>query len=174
MDYDLQFISIFFILALCINYGNYKEIRLTSKLIVSLASLVLAGVNLIIGLSNFFNYIGEHEKSVYFYKNTPSMIILMQSTNQQQVAYDYAQDILNINDSVYEPNNVLSNIYAENEMYDEAVEQMKSVIEKDLRTMQHYRDYIDLCTAAEEYYEKGGESDKAQSCIDKIRQGSGL
>lgn len=167
-DYDLQFASIFFVLTLCIDYPNIKEFKVNSKLVAVLITTVIIGMNSIIGISNFLNYTGKHDKSVYFYKNTPSMLILMESTNQQQAGYDYAVDILSINDSVFEANNVLSNIYAQNERYDEAIEQMELVIEKDPRTMQHYKDYIDLCIEAENYYKKEGESEKAQRCTEKI------
>lgn len=167
-DYDLQFASIFFVLALCIDYTNIKEFKVNSKLVAVLITTVIIGMNSIIGISNFLNYTGKHDKSVYFYKNTPSMLILMESTNQQQAGYDYAVDILSINDSIFEANNVLSNIYAQNERYDEAIEQMEIVIEKDPRTMQHYKDYIDLCIEAENYYKKEGESEKAQRCTEKI------
>lgn len=167
-DYDLQFASIFFVLALCIDYPNIKEFKVNSKLVAVLITTVIIGMNSIIGISNFLNYTGKHDKSVYFYKNTPSMLILMVSTNQQQAGYDYAVDILSINDSIFEANNVLSNIYAQNERYDEAIEQMELVIEKDPRTMQHYKDYIDLCIEAENYYKKEGESEKAQRCTEKI------
>lgn len=34
--------------------------------------------------------------------------------------------------------------------------------------MQHYKDYIDLCIEAENYYKKEGESEKAQRCTEKI------
>ncbi|MGN1328719.1 MAG: O-antigen ligase family protein [Eubacterium sp.] len=167
-DYDLQFASIFFILTLCIDYPRIEEVKINSKLIAIVITAVIIGMNSIIGISNFLNYTGKHDKSVYFYKNTPSMLILMESTNQQQSGYDYATDILSINDSIFEANNVLSNIYAENQRYEEAIEQMEIVIEKDPRTMQHYRDYIDLCVEAEKYYKKEGENEKSQSCIEKI------
>lgn len=167
-DYDLQFVSIFFILTLCFDYKNTDRCKISSKLIAIFIAIIIIGFNGVIGISNYMNYIGKHDKSVYFYKNTPSMLILMQSTDQQQAGYDYANDILSINDSVFEANNVLSNIYAENERYDEAIEQMELVIEKDPRNMQHYRDYIDLCVSAHDYYGKAGENVKAQGCIDKI------
>lgn len=167
-DYDLQFASIFFILTICIDYPNIKDVKINSKLAVIAAAVVIIAINSIIGISNFLNYTGKHDKSVYFYKNTPSMLILMESTNQQQAGYNYATDILSINDSMFEANNVLSNIYAENSLYEKAIEQMETVIKKDPRTMQHYEDYIDLCIEAEHYYEKEGENKKAQECIEKI------
>ena len=168
VDYDLQFISILFVLLLCFDYQNIKTIEVTSKLVPSVIALAFALFYGVIGLSAFCNYIGDHQKSVYYYKNTPSLIILMQSTNDKQSAYVLAQEILKRNDSVYEPNNVMANIYSADNKYGKAVKQMELVIKKDPRTMQHYRDYIDLLVKASKYYEERGETKKSQIYKDKI------
>lgn len=167
-DYDLQFISILFVLLLCFDYPNIQEKEVDSKLIPTVIASVFAVLYVVIGLSAFCNYIGDHQKSVYYYKNTPSLIILMQSTNDKQSAYVIAQEILKRNDSVYEPNNVMANIYSADNKYGKAVKQMELVIEKDPRTMQHYRDYIDLLVKANKYYEERGETEKSQNCKNKI------
>lgn len=167
-DYDLQFISILFVLLLCFDYPNIQEKEVDSKLIPTVIVSVFAVLYVVIGLSAFCNYIGDHQKSVYYYKNTPSLIILMQSTNDKQSAYVIAQEILKRNDSVYEPNNVMANIYSADNKYGKAVKQMELVIEKDPRTMQHYRDYIDLLVKANKYYEERGETEKSQNCKNKI------
>lgn len=168
VDYDLQFTSILFVLLLCFDYQNIKTIEVTSKLVPSVIALVFALFYGVIGLSAFCNYIGDHQKSVYYYKNTPSLIILMQSTNDKQSAYVLAQEILKRNDSVYEPNNVMANIYSADNKYGKAVKQMELVIEKDPRTMQHYCDYIDLLVKASKYYDERGETKKSQIYKDKI------
>lgn len=167
-DYDLQFISILFVLLLCFDYPNVEEKEIDSKLIPTVIVSVFAVLYVVIGLSAFCNYIGDHQKSVYYYKNTPSLIILMQSTNDKQSAYVIAQEILKRNDSVYEPNNVMANIYSADNKYGKAIKQMELVIEKDPRTMQHYRDYIDLLVKANKYYEERGETEKSQNCKNKI------
>lgn len=167
-DYDLQFISILFVLLLCFDYPNIQEKEVDSKLIPTVVASVFAVLYVVIGLSAFCNYIGDHQKSVYYYKNTPSLIILMQSTNDKQSAYVLAQEILKRNDSVYEPNNVMANIYSADNKYGKAIKQMELVIEKDPRTMQHYRDYIDLLVKANKYYEERGETEKSQNCKNKI------
>ena len=167
-DYDLQFISILFVLLLCFDYPNIQEKEVDSKLIPTVIVSVFAVLYVVIGLSAFCNYIGDHQKSVYYYKNTPSLIILMQSTNDKQSAYVIAQEILKRNDSVYEPNNVMANIYSADNKYGKAIKQMELVIEKDPRTMQHYRDYIDLLVKANKYYEERGETEKSQNCKNKI------
>ena len=167
-DYDLQFISILFVLLLCFDYPNIQEKEVDSKLIPTVIASVFAVLYVVIGLSAFCNYIGDHQKSVYYYKNTPSLIILMQSTNDKQSAYVIAQEILKRNDSVYEPNNVMANIYSADNKYGKAIKQMELVIEKDQRTMQHYRDYIDLLVKANKYYEERGETEKSQNCKNKI------
>ena len=168
VDYDLQFTSILFVLLLCFDYSNVKTKEVTSKLIPSVVALALTVLYGVIGLSAFCNYIGDHQKSVYYYKNTPSLIILMQSTNDKQSGYVLAQEILKRNDSVYEPNNVMANIYSADNKYGKAVKQMELVIKKDPRTMQHYRDYIDLLVKAIKYYDERGETKKSQNCKDKI------
>ena len=167
-DYDLQFISILFVLLLCFDYPNIQEKEVDSKLIPTVIVSVFAVLYVVIGLSAFCNYIGDHQKSVYYYKNTPSLIILMQSTNDKQSAYVIAQEILKRNDSVYEPNNVMANIYSADNKYGKAIKQMELVIEKDPRTMQHYCDYIDLLVKANKYYEERGETEKSQNCKNKI------
>lgn len=167
-DYDLQFISILFVLLLCFDYPNVEEKEIDSKLIPTVIVSVFAVLYVVIGLSAFCNYMGDHQKSVYYYKNTPSLIILMQSTNDKQSAYVLAQEILKRNDSVYEPNNVMANIYSADNKYGKAIKQMELVIEKDPRTMQHYRDYIDLLVKANKYYEERGETEKSQNCKNKI------
>ena len=167
-DYDLQFISILFVLLLCFDYPNIQEKEVDSKLIPTVIVSVFAVLYVVIGLSAFCNYIGDHQKSVYYYKNTPSLIILMQSTNDKQSAYVIAQEILKRNDSVYEPNNVMANIYSADNKYGKAIKQMELVIEKDPRTTQHYRDYIDLLVKANKYYEERGETEKSQNCKNKI------
>lgn len=168
VDYDLQFTSLFFILTLCFNFKNSTEFKVKNKFLIVLFCAILVAFNGVLGLSNYYNYTGKHEKSVYYYKNTPSMLMLMQSTNLQQVGYDYANEILAMNDSVFEANNVLSNIYAENNDYDKAIKQMESVIDKDPREMQHYKDYIDLCITAKDFYIQKGDEQKAQVCVEKI------
>lgn len=167
-DYDLQFISVLFVLLLCFDYPNIEEKEVDSKLIPMVVALVFAALYFVIGLSAFYNYIGNHQKSVYYYKNTPSLIILMQSTNDKQLGYIFAQEILKRNDCVYEPNNVMSSIYSADNKFDKAIEQMETVIDKDPRTIQHYRDYIDLLLKSNNYYEGRGETEKSQICKNKI------
>lgn len=167
-DYDLQFTSIMFVTLLCFDYPNIKRIKVDSRLIPIVVTLVFAVLYFVVGLSAFYNYIGNHQKSVYYYKNTPSLIVLMQSTNDKQLGYIFAQEILKRNDSVYEPNNVMSSIYSADNKFDKAIEQMETVIDKDPRTIQHYRDYIDLLLKANNYYEGRGETEKSQICKNKI------
>lgn len=168
VDYDLQFTVLFFILVLCFEYDNYKTAEIKGKLIPIVLASVIIAFNAIIGMSAYYNFIGKHDKSVYLYKNTTSLLILMQSTNEQQAGYDYAKTILSLNDNIFEANNTLSGIYAANNRYDEAIEQMELVLDKDPRTMSHYEAYIDLLVDAIKYYDERGEEEQSLSCKQKI------
>lgn len=168
IDYDLQFTSFWFVIILCSSTNKTKEFAIKSNLVASIIAVVLIMINAIIGLSNFYNYMGDHVKSVYYYKNTPSMIVLMLGTTEQQAGYDYATAILKNNDSIFEANQTISRIYQANNDYDKAIEQMEIVLEKCPRKMKRYQNYIDLLVEAEEYYTKNNEPEKANQCIKKI------
>lgn len=167
IDYDLKFAVLWFVLVLCLKEEKEKLFSVNGALIPAVISIVIILFNGVLGLSSYYNYAGMHNKSNYYYKNTSSMLIQMQSTNDQQTGYELANDILKKNDSIFEANNVLSNIYAANQRYDEAVEQMELVLKKNPRDMKQYEKYIDLCAEAEEYY-RANNSEDAKNMAEKI------
>ncbi len=168
VDYDLQFTAVFVIIVLCLEFDREKQLEVKGVLIPAVIAVTAIVMNVMLGLSSYYNYIGNQPKSNYYHKNTSAMLIMMQSTNQQQLGYELATDILKNNDCIFEANHVLSNIYAENGRYEEAVEQMELVLKKDPRNMEHYKDYIDLCIAAEEASRTAGDTALGKSCLEKI------
>ena len=167
-DYDLQFISIFLVLVLCLDFGREKEIEIKSKLIPSLICIALVVLNIVTGLASFYNYVGDQKKSVYYYKNTSALVVLMLRTNSQQEGYELASELLDINDNIFEANNVLSRIYAANQRYDEAIKQMELVLKKSPCDMEYYEEYIDLCKTAADYYAAEKDEDMKSVCLEKI------
>lgn len=167
-DYDLQFVSFWFILILCLCFNKTKTFNVNGSLFVILPVAILIGINGIICASSYCNYRGYHQKSVYYYKNTPSLLVMMMNTNDQQTGYELATQILEKNDSIFEANEVLSSIYEANDRYDEAIEQMELVVEKNPRKMSVYKNYVKLLDKAIDYYNANNESQKAEECRDKI------
>ena len=168
MDYDLQFISLFVLLLLCFHYSNEKKFTVKSKLIPAVLATGVIAFNGVLGLSAFYNYTGNQLKSSNLYKNTSALLMLMQSSNDQQFGFDIANEILAKNDCVFEANHTLANIYAANQKYDKALQQMELVLKKEPRNMENYEDYIDLCVEAESYYAAAGEKEKSREVSKKI------
>lgn len=168
IDYDLQFMAIWCILLLCFNFDREKLIEFKGKIFAIFISVAVIILNFVIGMSAYYNFIGMHDRSVYYYKNTSSMIVLMSRTNDQQNGYNYAKKILEMNDAVFEANHVLSNIYAANKEYDKSIEQMELVLKKDPREMENYENYITLCDTAYKFYNEEGNEKSANKCREKI------
>lgn len=168
IDYDLQFAVMLCILFMCVTFNHEKQLKIKSNLICVLCAAALIIMNAVVGLSAFYNYIGRHEKALQYFNYTPSLTIQMLSTNDKQTGYQLATKVLDINESVFEANQVLSGIYAADGRYEEAVAQMELVLQKNPRNMEHWRSYIDLCLQAKEYYISKDNSEMANECSNKI------
>lgn len=168
MDYDFQFMAIFVIFVMCLDFPREQMLTVKSKLIPVLITAVVLVFSYVLGLSSYYNYVGNQLKSNYYYKNTSAMVLILQSINDQQAGYELANDILANNDQVFEANYVLSNIYSANERYEEAFEQMELVLKKNPRNIDNYEAYIDLCATAVSHYEATDDTATAKYYLQQI------
>lgn len=168
MDFDLQFVSLWFVLVLCLDCGKLRQVTVNSRLIPVLMSVVVIALSFVVGMSAYYNHKGQHKKSLDYYRNTPSLLMALAVTTDQQTGYNLATEILKLNNNVFEANNMLANIYSANDRYSEAITQFELVLEKNPREMKEYKAYIDLCLRAKSYYDRAGNLELSRDCSSKI------
>lgn len=164
-EFDLEFISIIFILVLIISeellFNNEKNSKLKNtkiskmlntsfelkkSILVTVFILVILITNVYLGLGSFANYIGNYDLSLSILPGfTEAKLKKMEynfSENNINTANELADEILEKNKYIVEAYLVKASYCLENKEYDKALEFSKKAISLDKYNMEEYDNYI--------------------------------
>lgn len=169
-DFDLQFLSIFLILILTLDFDNRKLVSFKSGKFIHIAvSSALVAVSLFFGIINGLFLLGNYETVEKIYgKDTQSQIFLMQDSTSYDDIASYSESILSRNEYI-----AIAYDAKANEAYKEG--NIKAVIDyKDKAIavapykISEYNDYCEKLINITSLYIKNGDYDSAEYCIEKL------
>lgn len=173
LDYDLQFLSIWFVLMLFLDLKEGKEYRI-SMLTKSVSVLVFAGVMMAaasIGISDYFTRTGDYEKAIQAYDgNTMAKTYQLTELEDTKELKDMAVSILERNRHVPLAYHALAQTeLAEGriETYLRYKERAMQLAPYDINAYMEYLDALDYCI---NLYIKNEELESAKICLEKAQK----
>ena len=153
-DFDLQFLSIFLILIICLDWNSEKKIKndFSAPIAQITIMLVIIAVYVYFAICTFANYIGNNKFSLELYeKNTFAKIDSMKSEENIEKQNEIADEILKQNKMCYQAYNVKASYYFTKRDFEKMIENKKKAIEIDKYQITEYEEYIVLLSKAIEY-----------------------
>ena len=155
LEFDLQFMIIFYILLICLEEKSYKgyeiEKSITSYLTIGIVILVYGYY----GVACFMNYIKQDKIAINMLENfTEAKINVMNSTENINTANRLADEILENNKYAYQAYGIKAIYYLQNNEFDKMIEMKKKEIALDKYNPQVYEDYVLYLSQVLEKYAK--------------------
>ena len=108
MEFDLQFMIIFYILILCLDEKNYKTYEIKQSITLDTIIFIIFFIFSYYSFAYFMNYIGKNNITNNMINSTEAKISLMIDTKNLDNAKKIADEILKKNKYVYQAYNINS------------------------------------------------------------------
>lgn len=172
LDFDLQFLTIVFILMLCFNYN--KNVKILSffgaaKAVFCSVVAVVTAFSLYFGASSLFYVAGKSNIAVKICPvNTMAQIDMLKATDNVEQKNIIADKIISVNKNV-------SNAYSAKALYyysdgdvEKTIGQKELAIEKNRYFTEEYVDYCSMLISSLQAYSDMQDYESAQYCRDKL------
>lgn len=172
MDFNLQFISIFFILLAVLDVPEEKDRnRISGKKILLLGFALIEGVSIWLGADSALYYLKMYPQAVSLYPgNTNAWMQMLMETESTTEMEELADRILALN-----PENALANNAKARAAYSEG--NFGAVIEYKEKALAYYRynlteylDYFNMLYVGYQLYMQSGDPGSAEICAEKMRE----
>lgn len=178
-DFDLQYLSVYFVLLMALDCESGKEKQFALKRAVQYAmagiTCVLSGVFLYFSYALFAAYRGDHEKAVELYpQHTESQVVLLAEAPTPKRAEILADQILEQNPYVPLAYDAKALISVMNGDYASMIAYKDRSIGIARYTAYEYVDYYNLLRRALEACEHAGDSTGAALCREKLKALPGI
>jgi tetratricopeptide (TPR) repeat protein len=176
LDFNLQFLIIFFILLMTLDYGQVsskaKLIKKRKKLKFSYGVLaVIAVVSLYFSVAFFAEYEENYKIAVELYPgNTAAKTKLLLKADSKEKAKDLADDILESNSMSYVSYNAKALVAAVDGKFEDMVYYKKKTLDITKYSINEYEDYIKLLKRAINYYEKIGDDTLREKYVRHVKE----
>lgn len=155
LEFDLQFMIIFYILLMCLEEKTYKKIEIeksiTSYLVIGIVILVYSYY----GIACFMNYIKQDEIAINMLGDfTEAKVNVMNSTENLNTANRLADEVLEKNIYAYQAYGIKAIYYLQNNEFEKMIEMKKKEISLDKYNPQVYEDYVFCLSQVLEKYAK--------------------
>lgn len=155
LEFDLQFMIIFYILLMCLEEKTYKKIEIeksiTSYLVIGIVILVYGYY----GIACFMNYIKQDEIAINMLGDfTEAKVNVMNSTENLNTANRLADEVLEKNIYAYQAYGIKAIYYLQNNEFEKMIEMKKKEISLDKYNPQVYEDYVFCLSQVLEKYAK--------------------
>lgn len=155
LEFDLQFMIIFYILLMCLEERTYKKIEIeksiTSYLVIGIVILVYGYY----GIACFMNYIKQDEIAINMLGDfTEAKVNVMNSTENLNTANRLADEVLEKNIYAYQAYGIKAIYYLQNNEFEKMIEMKKKEISLDKYNPQVYEDYVFCLSQVLEKYAK--------------------
>ena len=155
LEFDLQFMIIFYILLMCLEEKTYKKIEIEK----SITSYLVIGIIILVygyyGIACFMNYIKQDEIAINMLGDfTEAKVNVMNSTENLNTANRLADEILEKNIYAYQAYGIKAIYYLQNNEFEKMIEMKKKEISLDKYNPQVYEDYVFCLSQVLEKYAK--------------------
>ena len=152
LEFDLQFIIIFYILIMCLEEKEYKKIEINYSITTDIIILISDFIFIYYGIAYFMNYIGKNDITISMLNNTQAKVELMLETENINNAKKLADEILENNKYEYQAYYIKSMYYLQNKEFDKMVENKKKEISLDKYNPKVYEEYVYMLSQVLQYY----------------------
>ena len=155
LEFDLQFMIIFYILLMCLEEKTYKKIEIEK----SITSYLVIGIIILVygyyGIACFMNYIKQDEIAINMLGDfTEAKVNVMNSTENLNTANRLADEVLEKNIYAYQAYGIKAIYYLQNNEFEKMIEMKKKEISLDKYNPQVYEDYVFCLSQVLEKYAK--------------------
>lgn len=171
-DFDLQFICMFFVLVLALDFeeSGFAKIKL-SRPVMSGILVPLMLVSVFFGTVNALCLAGEYEAVEKIYPaDTQTQIALMTQEKSYSKINEYAESILSRNENVSVAYSAKANYALQKGDMKSYMEYKEKAIEKAVYTIDEYNEYCEKLIAAMNIYLRSGDRDSAMYCMEKLTE----
>lgn len=169
MDFDLEYIAIYFIVLLCLDWdtGKTKTLKLTVPAKAVSAVLILG--SLYIGVGSTLYYSGKTEASVKVYPwNTQARMELLTEAETAEEMDEQADAILALNDTVALAWDAKAEAAYSRGDFGAVIDAKNNALANTKYIRSEYVDYFNKLAVGYQLYLQAGDTKSAQICLDEI------
>lgn len=173
VDYDFQFITMFMVLLLFVEMKNFKEVQVTvfTKTASVVFAVVLVGLNVVTGISQFSFSNGRYDKAVQFYDgNTRAKVFMLGQVES-------LEEMSRLADEIIEANEYVSVAYSARARAAYAKGDVEGFIKNKLKAIklapyqyEEYLDYLDSLLLSIVEYLKAEDVESAKVCLKRAEE----
>ena len=169
-DFDLQFISVFLVLILTLDFESSVLLTLKKNdIAVFLVSIIIVILNLYFGLVNCLYLMGKYEAVDRIYgADTQSEIQLMTYEDDYNIIASYADSILSRNEYIAIAYDAKANYAFQEGKFTKVIEYKEKALECSRYIIAEYNDFCRKLLIAISIYEKAGDKNSADYCKEKL------
>ncbi len=165
-DFDLEFICVFFIIILALNYDMYKQISFKPEAIVTSAvSAMLILVSVYFGFINTMYMLGNYQavEKIYGHDTMSKMNLITQETNQERLL-EYAEEIIDRNGYLAIAYDVKANHFYQQGDFKKVIKYKNKAINCSPYTIDEYTDFCGKLLVGVSLYENVNDKASAGVC----------
>lgn len=169
MDFDLEYIAMYFIVLLCLDWdtGKTKTLKLTVP--AKAVSAVLILVSLYIGVGSTLYYSGKVEASVMVYPwNTQARMELLTEAETAEEMDEQADAILALNDTIALAWDAKAEAAYSRGDFGAVIDAKNNALANTKYIRSEYVDYFNKLAVGYRLYLQAGDTKSAQICLDEI------
>lgn len=169
MDFDLEYIAMYFIVLLCLDWdtGKTKTLKLTVPAKAVSAVLILG--SLYIGVGSTLYYSGKTEASVKVYPwNTQARMELLTEAETAEEMDEQADAILALNDTVALAWDAKAEAAYSRGDFGAVIDAKNNALANTKYIRSEYVDYFNKLAVGYQLYLQAGDTKSAQICLDEI------
>ncbi len=169
-DFDLQFISVFFLLLLLLDHSGGKTVVLRKKRgLLNCVLAVLCVVNIYMGIHLSLAYFEQNKIADKLYPfNTDVKIALLENEQDLNTANEICDKILNQNTASPIPYSVKAKYYYSIGDFPSLIETKRLVIQKNPFKYYEYEEYCYMLVNGISLYQKAGDTQSVEYCKQEL------
>lgn len=165
LDFNLQFISIFFILLVAVDVEE-KTMKYVKKRSVLVAASIIAGcISVYFGVVSCFNYLKMYSAASLMYPgNTRALMELLVETDDVEEMEKIADKILKLNPDNSLANSAKARVFYSKGDFGNMIVYKQRAINYSKYSLEEYLDYFDMLYVGYQLYLKYGDVESAEQC----------
>jgi len=169
LDYNLQFVSMFFLLTLALFTEEGKEVRMKQSRWIMPAWVAVGCVSLYLGTASMLYSFKMYDVAAKVYPgNTLAHMELMKQTDDVEELDRIADKVLSLNDSVALAYSGKAKAAYSKGDFTNVIQYKKRVLELSKYQIREYKDYFEMLYVGMQLYSQKGDMESAEICKDEL------
>ncbi len=169
LDYNLQFIAMFFVFIIVAFIDEGKEVKIKPQSPAFIMSLAIGCLGLYLGIASLIYSVKIYDVAARIYPgNTLALMELMKQTEDVEALDELADKVIKLNDSVALAYSAKAKAaYAEGD-FSSVILYKRKVLELSKYQIREYKDYFEMLYVGMQLYSQQGDEESAQICKDEL------